>query len=108
MKKLSSAIVAAAGIAIAGAMAFPAVAAAEPAGPGYSQYWGPPGHPGPPPPGDWYHPEWAGWNNGYPEPGWVPPPGWQAPDDWYNPTGWQPPPGWCGGPVRFVVHPRCW
>ncbi|ORV08549.1 hypothetical protein AWB94_12495 [Mycolicibacterium canariasense] len=59
-------------------------------------YWGPPGPHGPgwgrgPGPADWHHPEWVGWNDGYPAPGWRPPEGWEPPVDWNNPGGWAPP-----------------
>jgi len=105
---------AAAAIGIAGTLAFPAVAVAQPTtegGVGLYQTWGGPGYSGDGQvaPGDWSHPEWgAGWNNGYPQQGWTPPQGWAPPTDWTNPTGWQPPPGWCGGPFRDLIHLRCW
>jgi hypothetical protein len=67
----------------------------------------------PPPPGYWHHPEWGpGWNDGYPQPGWVPPEGWIPPQGWAPPPGWAPP-AWyhipCGGPLWNLFHPlHCW
>jgi hypothetical protein len=108
-----------AGVGIAGALAAGAmgvgtgVAGAEP-GIAPVPAWGPPAPGGPGwngrGPGDWYHPEWPGWNNGYPAAGWIPPQGWEAPGDWNNPSGWAPPNWWnpCGGPIRDILHPfRC-
>lgn len=120
----------AASVSIAGALGFPAVAAAAPAGTaGFSQDWGNPGGPGWNQPGDprdwqqrgpdardyradWHHPEWGpGWNDGYPAPDWYPPAGWTPPGDWYNPAGWAPPRDWvgpCYGPLFDLFHPvRC-
>jgi hypothetical protein len=86
------------------------------AAPGFAPVpaYGPYGPPPPPPgwrgPADWYHPEWPGWNNGYPAAGWIPPQGWDAPPDWNNPVGWAPPPWWnpCVGPIHDILHPfRC-
>ena len=86
--------------------------------------WGPRGPHGPggwnngpgwnrgPGPADWHHPEWAGWNDGYPDPGWRPPEGWEPPGDWNNPGGWAPPADYhmhCGGPLWNLFHPiPCW
>ena len=106
---------AAAGVSLTAALAFPAVASATvPAAAlgGYATDWGPYGRYGPPHPRDWDHPEWgSGWNNGYPAPGWYPPAGWAPPPDWYPPPGWAPPPGWvgpCAGPLFDLFHPlRC-
>jgi hypothetical protein len=109
----------AAGVALSAALTFPAVASATvPAATstGFATdrgpYW-----PGRPHPGDWHHPEWGGWNDGYPAPGWVPPAGWAPPPDWVPPAGWYPPPGWapppwwvgpCAGPLFDLLHPlRC-
>src|SRR6476619_6255556 len=95
MKSVSKAALAAAGIAIAGTLAGPAVASADPYPPRI--------------PSDWHHPEWAGWNDGYPVRGWAPPAGWAPPRDWNNPGGWKAPPEWCGGPIRILIHPfNCW
>src|ERR1700752_2368476 len=87
---------AAAGVSLTAALAFPAVASApvpaEPPG-GYATDWGPYGRHGPHP-GDWHHPEWGpGWNDGYPAPGWVPPIGWAPPPDWPPAAGCDPPTG---------------
>ena len=112
---------AAAVVSLTAALAVPAVASATvPAAPpaGYAADWGPYGRYGPPHPRDWDHPEWgAGWNNGYPAPGWYPPAGWVPPTDWTPPAGWYPPPGWapppswvgpCAGPLFDLFHPlRC-
>jgi hypothetical protein len=120
MFRRSSLALAAAGVSLAAALVCPAVASADvPAAPpgGFSTDWGPNG-PGRPHPGDWHHPEWgAGWNDGYPAPGWVPPVGWAPPPDWTPPAGWYPPPGWappptwvgpCAGPLFDLFHPlRC-
>lgn len=104
--------VVAAGVTFAATLVHPATASA--AGPAantvsWSQDW---------PHRGWYHPEWgAGWNNGYPAPGWIPPAGWYPPSDWTPPAGWYPPPGWapphdwvgpCAGPLFDLFHPlRC-
>jgi len=112
--------VAAAGVSLTAAIAFPAVASATvPAAPpgGYATYWGPYGQYGPHP-RDWDHPDWgAGWNDGYPAPGWIPPAGWAPPPDWIPPAGWYPPAGFappqgwvgpCHGPLFDLFHPlRC-
>ena len=112
---------AAAGVSLTAALAFPAVASATvPAAPpaGYATDWGPTAvtglrirvtgitQSGV-----------AGWNNGYPAPGWYPPAGWAPPPDWTPPAGWYPPPGWapppgwvgpCAGPLFDLFHPlRC-
>lgn len=65
----------------------------------------------------WHHPEWAGWNDGFPGRGWIPPRGWYPPRDWIPPVGWYPPPGYapppdwvgpCAGPLFDLFHPiRC-
>lgn len=121
-----------AGAAVVSTLLLPAAASADPGfgGPGpWVQPGGPgpagprqggpgPGGPGPggperggpgAAPASWNHPEWgAGWNNGFPQQGWIPPDGWQAPQGWTNPTGWQPPQGWCSGPINGLIHPICW
>ncbi|MET0703402.1 MAG: hypothetical protein ABWY93_27475 [Mycobacterium sp.] len=115
---------AAAGICVTGALLFPAVASAavptthelpDSTGVSVDQVdWHPDWHNHP----DWHHPEWgAGWNDGYPAPGWVPPAGWVPPNDWAPPVGWAPPigyappPNWvppCAGPLFGLFHPlRC-
>ena len=114
----------AAGVCLAGALAFPVAASAVAAaaeqapvtvgftdgGAGWSQDYVAAG---------WYHPEWGpGWNDGYPAPGWAPPRGWAPPVDWIPPQGWYPPAGYvlpptwfgpCHGPLSDLFHPlRCW
>ncbi|AFM16141.1 hypothetical protein Mycch_1339 [Mycolicibacterium chubuense NBB4] len=115
--------VAAAGAVVLAPLAVPAVASASPARSddlALSPYWVPNQPPPPPGPGwyrpaNWYHPEWGpGWNNGYPDADWMPPANWGPPEGWTNPTGWSPPHGWippswwCDGPIRNLIHLRCW
>jgi len=82
MKRTKSLGFTAAGIAIAGALAFPAVAAADPVFGG----------------GQWGQ---GGDTYGYPAQGALTPSSAGA----IGLTGSQAP---CGGPIRNLIHPRCW
>ena len=76
MKRTKSLGLTAAGIAIAGALAFPAVAAADPVFGGAQ--WGQGGAP------------------------------ISSSDGAMGATGSQAPSDRCGGPIRDIIHPRCW
>ncbi len=103
-------------VGITGALAMGVGAGVANADPGWGPH-GPGWNNGPgwnrgPGPADWHHPEWAGWNDGYPAPGWRPPEGWEPPGDWNNPGRWAPPADFhmrCGGPLWNLFHPiPCW
>ena len=99
-------------VGITGALAMGVGAGVANADPGWGPH-GPGWNNGPgwnrgPGPADWHHPEWAGWNDGYPAPGWRPPEGWEPPGDWNNPGGWAPPADFhmrWGGPLWNLFHP---